>query len=94
MKQFTKQQNKLSLPAIALLGVLLGAQVGAFAFQDPGGGDDMPPAFNYGFNSATLAFSLFPSDAQAQKMFIVGRCNSHYSKATDYNECIYGAEQA
>ena len=91
---FKKQQKQSPLAAIALLSVLLGAQIAAFAGVNIGGDGSMPPAFNFGFNSAVTAYSLFPADARTQQMFIVGACQSHYSRYTDYNECIYGAEQA
>ncbi len=93
---FKKQQKQSPLAAVALLSVLLGAQVGAFAFSDPGGpgSGGMPPSYNFGFNSGVDAYILFPSDKLAQDSFIVGRCTGHYTSHTDINECEYGASQA
>jgi len=91
---FKKRRKQSPLAAVALLSVLLGAQIAAFAGVNIGSDPTLPPSFNFGFNSAVTAYSLFPSDARSQEMFIVGACSSHYSKHSDYNECIYGAEQA
>ena len=85
-KNLNKPRRKPGAITVAVLSLLLGAQIAAFAdyYQYP---------FDYGFNSGRTAklAGLSPSEAAA---YDVGRCTGHFTLYADINECEYAASLA
>lgn len=84
-KNLNKFRRKPGVTTVALLSLLLGAQIAAYAGY----------AYDFGFNRGQQAMGVYgTSSAGFVSFYVSSLCYDHFTSQVDINSCINGGQVA